>query len=366
MSLKLKEITNYLESIAPLALQESYDNCGLITGNPTMEVQGALITLDCTEAVVDEAVSLGANLIVAHHPIVFSGLKKINGKNYVERVVIKAIQNSIAIYAIHTNLDNVSNGVNAEICKRLGLQNCTVLSPKNHLLKKLVTFIPLQNFEEVSQAVFAAGAGNIGNYSETGFSVLGMGTFKGNENTQPFIGTKGVKENVEEKRFETIFPAYLEHRVVTALISVHPYEEVAYDIYSLSNSFQSVGSGMIGSFEQAISETDFLNLLKNNLRANCVRHTHLLQKEVKKVAVCGGSGSFLLKQAIASDADFYVTADFKYHEFFDAENQIVIADIGHYESEQFTKDLLFSFLNKKFSTFALHLSRINTNPINYF
>ncbi|HRN93179.1 MAG TPA: Nif3-like dinuclear metal center hexameric protein [Chitinophagales bacterium] len=364
--MKLSEITTYLETIAPLALQENYDNCGLLTGNPQMEISAALVTLDCTEEVVDEAIAIHANLIVAHHPIVFSGLKKITGKNYVERVIIKAIQNNIAIYAIHTNLDNVQHGVNAEICKRLGLQNCKILSPKNALLRKLVTFIPTKNFEQVAQAVFAAGAGNIGNYSETGFSVEGIGTFKGNENTNPAIGQKGVKEQVNETRFETIFPAYLEHKVIQALLSAHPYEEVAYDIYPLNNTLQQIGSGMVGILPKPMSENKFLKLLKEKMLVQCVRHTNLLNKQVTKVALCGGSGSFLLSAAIASGADFYVTGDFKYHEFFDAENKIVIADIGHYESEQFTKDLLFAFLNEKFPTFALHLSRINTNPVKYF
>lgn len=364
--MKLYEITNYLESIAPLALQESYDNCGLITGNLQMDIFSAIITLDCTEEVVDEAISLNANLIVAHHPIVFSGLKKITGKNYVERVIIKAIQNNIAIYAIHTNLDNVQHGVNAEICKRLGLQNCTILSPKSATLRKLVTFIPTQNFEQVTQAVFAAGAGNIGNYSETGFSVEGIGTFKGNKSANPAIGQIGVKEQVNEKRFETIFPAYLETTIIQALLKAHPYEEVAYDIFPLTNTLQQVGSGMVGILPTPILEQELLQLLKEKMKVQCIRHTKLLNKKINKIAVCGGSGSFLLNSAIAAGANFYITADFKYHEFFDAENKIVIADIGHYESEQFTKDLLFAFLNEKFPTFALHLSRINTNPVNYF
>jgi len=364
--MKLQEIIAHLENIAPLAWQESYDNCGLLTGSPAMEINAALITLDCTEAVVDEAIALGANLIVAHHPIIFSGLKKITGKNYVERVVIKAIQHSIAIYAIHTNLDNVSNGVNAEICKRLGLQHCQILQPKANLLKKLVTFIPVENFETVTQAIFAAGAGHIGNYSETGFSQQGTGTFKGNTLSNPTIGTAGKKESVSEMRFETIFPAHLEHSIITALTQAHPYEEVAYDLYSLTNTLAHTGSGMVGILPAPLSESEFLSFLKEKMYANCIRHTNLLKRKVQKIAVCGGSGSFLLKHAIAAQADFYVTSDFKYHEFFDAENRIVIADIGHYESEQFTKDLLISLLNEKFPTFALHLSRINTNPVNYF
>ena len=360
------EVCTYLETIAPLALQESYDNCGLIAGSKLQQLTGVLITLDCTEAVVDEAISKNCNMIVAHHPIVFKGLKKINGNNYVERVIIKAIQHQIAIYAIHTNLDNVANGVNAEICKRLGLLNCRILSPKSELLKKLVTFIPVANYQSVSHAIFDAGAGHIGNYSETSFSVKGTGTFRGNEQSNPALGKPGVREQVEEIKFETIFPAYLQPKVLSALFQSHPYEEVAYDIYPLSNQHNNIGSGMIGNLPHAMDEHAFLSLIKNKLNVSSIRHTALNGETVQTIAVCGGSGSFLLKDAIASNADVYISADFKYHEFFDAEGKIVIADIGHYESEQFTKDLLHRLLLEKFPTFALHLSHINTNPVNYF
>jgi len=359
------EICTYLETIAPLYYQENYDNCGLITGYKQTEATGALITLDCIESVVDEAIDRKCNLIIAHHPIVFSGLKKINGSNYVERVIIKAIQNNIAIYAIHTNLDNVSNGVNAEICRRLGLKSCEVLLPKKDLLKKLVTFIPVADFENVSQAVFTAGAGHIGNYNETGFSLHGTGTFKGNEQTNPSIGEKGKLEHVNEIRFETIFPSHIQNQVIDALIKAHPYEEVAYDIYPLANALSNVGSGIIGELEVETDETEFMQFIKQALNTKCIRHTALRGKKIKKVAVCGGSGSFLLRTAIASAADCFITADFKYHEFFDAEGKVIIADVGHYESEQFTKDLLYSLLLEKFPTFALHLSHINTNPVNY-
>ncbi len=362
----IAEITNYLEHIAPLSYQESYDNCGLITGNKSMEAKGALVALDCTEQVIDEAIETGCNLVIAHHPIVFKGLKKFTGSNYVERTILKAIKNDIAIYAIHTNLDNVHNGVNQKICNKLGLSNNQILSPKTDLLKKLVTFIPLHNFEAVSKALFEAGAGHIGNYSETGFSLKGEGSFRGNEHSNPTIGAQGKLEKVEEIRFETIFPAHIQHKVLHALHSSHPYEEVAYDIYPLANALNTVGSGMIGELETAMEETQFLSLIKEKLSASCIRHTHLQGRKVKKVAVCGGSGSFLLKNVIISGADFFITSDFKYHEFFDAERKIVIADIGHYESEQFTKDLLLDLLMEKFPTFAARLCKTNTNPINYF
>ncbi|MCS6819596.1 MAG: Nif3-like dinuclear metal center hexameric protein [Chitinophagales bacterium] len=362
----LSQIINEIEKSFPLSLQENYDNCGLLVGDPKQEISAVLLTLDCTEQVIEEAISVSANLIIAHHPIIFSGLKKITGSTYVERAVIKAIKNNIAIYAIHTNLDNIYTGVNAEISKRLGLRNCSILLPKKGMLRKLVTFIPEASFESVSQAVFDAGAGFIGNYSDCGFSVSGIGTFRGNEQSNPAIGQRGLKEKVGEMRFETIYPVYLENKILSALFESHPYEEVAYDIYPLDNIFSRTGSGMIGDLSEPMEEKAFLAFLKKSMQATCIRHTQLRNKPVCKVAVCGGSGSFLLHKAILAGADVYISADFKYHEFFDADGRIVIADIGHYESEQFTKNLLFDKLKEIFPTFALHLSQINTNPVNYF
>lgn len=363
--MQIKDITAFLESIAPLAYQESYDNSGLIVGDKNATVKKALITLDCTEAVVDEAVKEKCQLIIAHHPIVFSGIKKFNGKTYVERTVMKAIKNDIAIYAIHTNYDNVLNGVNAMICEKLGIVDYKILAPKKGLLKKLYTFIPLADYERVRQAIFDAGAGYIGNYAETSFNTTGIGTFKGNEKAKPAIGKNGKREEVEEGKLEVIFPAHIEGRVVAALKAAHPYEEVAYDIISLNNSFETVGSGMIGKLKKPLDELVFLKKVKRELGAGVVKHTPLLGKMVETVAVCGGSGRFLLGDAIASKADVYITADIKYHEFFDAEGEIVLADVGHYESEQFTKQLLFRHLSEKFPTFAILLSKVNTNPVNY-
>ncbi|MCW3084457.1 MAG: NGG1p interacting factor 3 protein [Bacteroidetes bacterium] len=361
----LKEITDHLESIAPLAYQESYDNAGLICGSPDMEITAALICLDSTEDVLDEAIARGCNLVIAHHPIVFSGLKKFNGKNYVERVIIKAIRNNIAIYAAHTNLDNVSNGVNGKIAEKLGLINCSILAPQKGALKKLVVFSPESAAAEVRAALFAAGGGQIGNYDECSFNSDGTGTFRANAGANPFVGEIGKQHHEKEVKTEVIYLAHLEGKLLKAMFSVHPYEEVAYDILPLANSNQYVGSGIIGELTAETTEMDFLAGLKSVMKAQSVRYTALRDKKVKKVAICGGSGSFLLPNAIGAGADIFVTADYKYHQFFDAENRIVIADIGHYESEQFTSELFYEILNKKFSTFALHLSKINTNPINY-
>lgn len=363
--MKIKDICNYLESIAPLHYQESYDNSGLIVGHPEQEITKALICLDSTEAIVDEAIKQQCNLIIAHHPIIFSGLKKLNGKNYIERTIIKAIQNDIAIYAIHTNLDNMHDGVNNMIANKLGLEDTYVLQPRKEVLKKLIVFVPVANIDEVSAAIHEAGAGNIGNYSHTGFNSLGIGTFMGNENSSPSIGKKGALEQVSEFRFETVFPAHLENKVLKAMFSVHPYEEVAYDIISLDNLTDLIGAGKIGTLPKPMDTKEFMLFVKEKLNTACIRHTTFTKKKVSKIAVCGGSGSFLLNDAIRQNADVFITADFKYHQFFDAEDKIIIADIGHYESEQFTKELIFELLNHKFPNLALHFSELNTNPIKY-
>jgi len=364
--LKIKEITNYLESIAPLSYQESYDNSGLLVGNHNDEVSKILITLDTTEEIIDEAIKTGADLIISHHPIIFSGLKKLNGRNYIERTIIKAIKNNIAIYAIHTNLDNVEVGVNNKICQKIGLENCNILDAKSDELLKLVTFIPLEHKEKVSSAIFEAGAGHIGNYDCCSYNIEGEGSFRALENTNPYVGEKGKIHYEKEVRFETILPIYLKNKVLNALLKSHPYEEVAYDIYPLQNKLNTVGAGMIGELPNEMSDEEFLNHLKKALNLEIIKHTKFLNNKIKKVAICGGSGSFLLNKAILHNADIFITGDMKYHLFFDAENQIVIADIGHYESEIFTKDLIFDFLTKKFPKFAIQISKVNTNPIKYF
>ncbi len=364
--MKLSLLTAYLESLAPLAYQEDYDNSGLIVGKPDKDVQQALISLDCTEAIVDEAIAKNCQVIVSHHPIVFKGLKKFNSKTYVERVVEKAIKHDIAIYAIHTNLDNVMDGVNAKICETLELKNCRILAPKSGLLKKLVTYVPIDKADQVRNALFHAGAGNIGDYSEVSFNAEGTGTFKGNEFTNPYVGVPGTRHHENEIRIETIYPANIESKLLMALFLAHPYEEVAYDLYNLTNQNQQVGSGMIGELEEEMSEEEFLFVIKQNMQARVIRHTALTGKNVKRIAVCGGAGSFLLKNAITAGADVFVTADFKYHEFFDTEGKLVIADIGHFESEQFTVQLLYDIIQKKFANFAVRLTEINTNPVKYF
>ena len=363
---KIIDVTHYLEAIAPRAYQESYDNAGLITGHAGWDVTGILVSLDCLEDTVQEAILQGSNLIVAHHPILFRGLKKLTGTTYIERTIIKAIQHNIAIYAIHTNLDNVHTGVNRKICEKLGLQNLRILAPKRDTLTKLVTFIPRENKEAVLAALHEAGAGQIGKYKNCSFQVEGTGTFMPDEGANPHLGQPHQQESVNEVRAEVILPGHLEEQVLNALKKAHPYEEVAYYLTTLTNENQEVGSGMVGELPSQLEAVDFLRHLKTNMGLSIIRHTRFPQESIKKVAVCGGSGSFLLQKAIHSGAQAFITADFKYHEFFDAEGRILIADIGHYESEVFTIELLCEELNKKFHTFAINFSKTVTNPISYF
>ncbi|MEO6671460.1 MAG: Nif3-like dinuclear metal center hexameric protein [Ferruginibacter sp.] len=362
----ISTIIDVLEKIAPLSLQEDYDNAGLISGDKLWECTGAMISLDATEDVIKEAIEKKCNLVIAHHPIVFRGLKKINGKNYVEKTIITAIKNDIAIYAIHTNLDNVMNGVNGKIADKLGIINRTILLPKENQLQKLAVFVPENNKEKLLNALFEAGAGSIGNYSECSFGSEGKGTYKANEKARPYLGKIGERHSENEVKVEVIFPRWLQQPVLKAMMANHPYEEVAYDLYNLSNNFSQTGSGMVGELEKPLSETAFLMLLKQVFGLSVIRHTAFTGRMVKKVALCGGAGSFLTAAAKSAGADVYVSADIKYHEFFDADGSFLLADIGHYESEQFTIDLLFDILSEKFLNFAVLKTGVNTNPVQYF
>jgi len=364
--MKIKEIIATLEKFAAPELQEDYDNAGLITGESGWECTGALCTLDVTVETLREAIDNNCNLVIAHHPIVFKGLKRINGNSYVERVIIEAIKNDIAIYAAHTNLDNVILGVNAMIAKRLGLKSITILQPKKKMLRRLITFAPVDKAEDVRNAVFAAGAGQIGKYSECSFNSDGTGTFKAEEGADPYVGEIGERHRERETKIEIVYPFYLEEQVVKALIDNHPYEEVAYDIFTMENVHFGIGAGIIGELEEPADEKDFLKLVKEQFRADGLRHTEMLGKPIKTVAVCGGAGSFLIRKAAQKGSDMYITADVKYHEFFDAEGKLVLVDIGHYESEQFTIDLLYDLLAEKFPTFAVLKTKVNTNPVKYF
>lgn len=362
---KIKDVAAFLESWAPRAYQESYDNSGLLVGNPGHEVKGVLISLDCTEDVVNEALQRGCNLIISHHPIIFKGLKTLTGRTYVERTVIAAIQKDIALYAIHTNLDNVRTGVNKIIADRLGLLSTRVLRPRPGTLTKLVTFVPVKHAAAVRHAIHAAGAGQIGNYKDCSFEISGTGRFTPNNTAQPHTGRPGQAESVDEVRLEVLLPEERKDAVLKALTESHPYEEIAYYLTKLENENQEVGAGLIGDLLSPEEPIVFMKRLKEAMQAKVVRHTAVPGTPIRRVAVCGGAGSFLLADAIRQGADAYVSADFKYHEFFDAEGKILVCDIGHYESEQFTKAHLQKVLSEKFTTFASHFSNTVTNPIDY-
>lgn len=367
MSVKLFEIIRELERIAPLKLQESYDNCGLLVGNEQSEIGSALLCLDCTEEIIDEAIAKKCDLVIAHHPLIFSGLKKITGQNDIQRTVLKAIQNGIAIYACHTNLDNVLyNGVNGKIAQKLELKDLTVLDSKPDLLMKLGLYVPSSHFSVVQEALFSAGAGNVGNYSECSFSFEGQGTFKSLEGSQPFSGSLNQRETGSEMRLEVVCMHWQLNHVIQKMFDAHPYEEVAYDVVVLKNKVNGFGSGAVGLLPKEMSKIDFLKFLKDKMQLEVIKHTEFFGDNIRKVAVCGGSGAFLIGAAKSAQADVYITSDVKYHEFFGAEKQLMICDIGHFESEKFTIELFSEILSKKFPNFATIFAQTNTNPIQYY
>jgi dinuclear metal center YbgI/SA1388 family protein len=363
--MKIKETLSILEEMAPLAYAEDFDNVGLLVGNKEEEATGVLVCHDALESVIDEAIAKNCNLVVCFHPILFSGLKKITGKNYVERSILKAIKNDIAIYAVHTALDNHKNGVNKIFCDALGLKKTKVLVPKPNFIQKLVTYTVPENAEKVRNALFDAGAGKIGNYEDCSFNSQGIGTYMGNEDSKPEIGERFEFVEAQEIKIEVTFEKHLQSKILKALFSNHVYEEIAYEIYDLQNTHQNIGLGMIGELETPMTETDFLLFVKDKMQCGGIRHSSLLGKPIKKVAVLGGSGSFAIKNAIQAGVDVFLTSDLKYHNFYETENQIVLADIGHFESERYTKNYIVDFLKEKITNFAIVLSEENTNPVKY-
>jgi len=365
LKMKIKEIVSALERFAPLPLQDGFDNAGLQIGLTEAEATGALLCLDVTEAVLDEAIASGCNLIISHHPLIFKGYKSITGKDYVERCILKAIKNDIVIYSAHTNLDNVPGGVNFKIAEKIGLKNVRILDPKESSLIKLVTFVPSAQAEEVRNALFTAGCGCIGNYDSCSYNTEGEGTFRAQEGSHPFCGTVGELHHETEVRIETILPEYKKGEVIRALLSKHPYEEPAYDLYPLHNSWAQVGSGIVGELEEPESELEFLKRIKRIFEVGCLKHNKLIGRLIQKVSLCGGAGAFLIPQAVRSGADVFITGEIKYHDYFGRETDILLAEIGHYESEQYTKEIFYSIIRDLFPNFALQFSKVNTNPIKY-
>jgi dinuclear metal center YbgI/SA1388 family protein len=364
--MKIGEIIKTIEDFAPLALQESWDNAGLIVGDSENIVESALLCLDVTEEVLDEAISKGAGLVISHHPVIFRGLKKLTGSDTTERIVLMAIRNNISLYSAHTNIDKIWGGVNSRIAEKLGLKKQEILTTEGGILKKLIVFVPGEHASKVREAIFSSGAGHIGEYDQCSFNIAGEGSFRGSDTTDPFAGKPGVLHFEKEIRIETIFPSFLENRIIKSMIEAHPYEEVAYDIYSLGNKWDRAGIGMTGELESPLGTGEFLDLLRTVFKSAVIRHTSPPDKKIARVAVCGGSGSSLIHAARKSGADAYVSGDFKYHDFFGAGSGFMIADIGHFESEQFTMEIFNDLLTKKFPNFAVHFSEVNTNPIHYF
>jgi len=364
--MKINQLINKLQHWAPFNYQESYDNSGLIVGDPQAEIEKILISLDITEAVMEEAIQGPYQLIISHHPIIFKGLKSLTGKTPEERVLIAAIKNNIAIIALHTNLDNALHGVNARIAKILGLHHVRILEPKTNVLKKLAVFVPVEHMEKLRSSLFNAGAGEIGDYDQCSFISEGQGSFRGKENSNPFVGEIGKQHHEPETKLEIIFPQHRQADIMKAIYQNHPYEEPAFDIYKLENQHPKIGAGIIGELPEAMNQDEFLHFLKKSMNTQCIRHTETDGIKIKNIALCGGSGSFLIKSARAAKADVFISGDIKYHDFFEANKQFMIADIGHYESEQFTKELIHDFLIENFPKFAVQISEHQTNPIKYF
>ncbi|MGL5013930.1 MAG: Nif3-like dinuclear metal center hexameric protein [Bacteroidales bacterium] len=361
----IKEIISTIERVAPLALQEGYDNSGVQVGDVSQECSSALVVIDLTEEVVDEAIERGINLVISHHPLIFKPIRSLTGANYVERTIIKAIRHNIVLYSAHTNLDACYGGVSFRMAEKLGLKSVKVLQPRSGLLLKLVTYVPPVHAEAVRDALFAAGAGEIGNYSECCYNGMGTGTFKANDQADPFVGRIGVREAEPEVRIETVLPSYLRRAVVAALKGAHPYEEPVFDIITLGNSWDRVGFGVVGELPEEVDMLEQLKCMKATFGAAALKHSTIHKKGVRRVALCGGSGASLLGDAVAAGADLFLTSEIKYHDFFLHENRITIAEIGHYESEQYTKEAICDIIHEKFPTFALHFAEEKTNPINY-
>ncbi len=363
--MKIKEIVSALERFAPLPLQDGFDNAGLQIGLTDAEATGALLCLDVTEAVLDEAIALGYNLVISHHPLLFKGCKSITGKDYVERCILKAIKNDIVVYSAHTNLDNALQGVNFKIAEKIGLKNVRILDAKQNVLVKMVTYVPSAQADEVRQALFDAGCGCIGNYDACSYNVEGEGTFRANEGTHPYCGEIGKLHTEREVRVETILPAYKQQEAVKALLAVHPYEEPAFDIYPLQNEWQQAGSGVIGELETPETELEFLKRIKKTFEVGCLRHNKLAGREIQTVALCGGAGAFLIPHAIRNHADVFITGEIRYHEYFGHDSEILLAEIGHYESEQYTKEIFYTIIRDLFPNLDVQQTKVNTNPIKY-
>lgn len=362
----VSQIIATLEEQAPLALQEDYDNSGLIVGAPAQECTGALLTVDVTPDIVREARDKGCNLIISHHPLTFKGLKRLNGRTPVEQSVIEAIRAGIAIYACHTSMDNAAGGVSHRMATKLGLDNISVLDPQLDRLVKLSVYVPDSHADEVRLALFDAGAGRLGNYDSCSYSTQGTGTFRATAGANPYVGEIGEMHSEAETRIEVLLPSWRRHAVENALLQTHPYEEPAYEFINIANASRHTGSGAVGNLQSSIPAAQLVALVKEAFGspvARCSRYP--LDNPIRRVALCGGSGSFLIGKAIAAGAQAFITSDTKYHDFVDHGDSILIIDIGHHESENCTKEIFYHRIKEIFPNFAVKYSEKDTNPINY-
>lgn len=363
--MKIAQIIGAIEEFAPIPLQDNFDNSGVQTGDISQKAKGVLLCLDITEEVIDEALELDCNLIISHHPLLFHPIKTLTGKTYIERCIIKACKNDVVIYSAHTNIDNAPGGLNFYLAEKIGLQNIRILKPQKDGLLKLVTFVPTEQADRVRLALFNAGAGQTGNYDFCSFNLSGQGTFRAGEDTHPFIGEKGEIHQEEEIRIEVILPHYRKAAVAHALLMTHPYEEPVFDFYTLNNEWNQVGSGVVGELPSEESEESFLQKIKFAFQTQCLKHSPYTGRPIREVAICGGSGAFLIKDAIAYGADIFITGEAKYNDYYEVEDKILLAVLGHYETEVYTKELFFDIISKKIPNFVVHFSNINTNPVNY-
>lgn len=364
-NMNIQTFTAKLNSLFNIQQAEDFDNVGLLCGNPEREVSRVLVCHDALEEVIEEAIEKNCQLVVCFHPIIFKGLKKITGKNYVEKAILKAIENKIAIYAIHTALDNDFWGVNEMICQKLGITQSHILMPKPSSLMQLTFYVPTSHAEVVKQALFHTGAGHIGNYDQCSFSTKGIGSFRPLLNANPFLGQHHIQEHTEEEMVSLVFNSHQKSSVISALKRAHPYEEVAFHIVALENANPYIGLGKYGNLPEEMTIEDFLSQVKEKFSLSVIKHSHHHGK-IRKVAVLGGSGAEGIEAAILQKCDAYLTADLKYHDYFRAEKKLLLCDIGHFESERFVVSQIITRLSENFSTFAFLKSEVNTNPVNYF
>lgn len=363
--MKLIDIIKHIEDFAPLALQESWDNSGLILGDKNQEVNSIMVCLDVSETVLNEAIEKGCNLILSHHPIIFKGIKKLTESNSDQRLLRKAIKNDIAIYAAHTSLDNAKEGINNFLAKKLGLKNISILAPKEDCLFKIVTYVPNAYADIVREAMFQAGAGSIGDYNACSYNLEGTGTFVAQEGTNPFVGKIGEMHLENEIRIETIVPSHLLSNVIRSLCTSHPYEEPAYDVFQTHIQWKQAGLGVVGELENGIEEEEFFQLLKTTLHLSTFRRSPRLGKKVKKIAICSGSGADFITKAKAANADAYLSGDISYHRFFEHDDKMLIIDIGHSETELPTKELFCNELGKRINGIQVIASANEVPPMEF-